>query len=185
MIQGFDCSDNNGFDWQTISPNFKFVIIKKSEGMTMTDKFYAYRSKYLKGTNLAVGYYHFMRPNDTVKSQLDNYLSGLDLTGCIAPVLDVEVPGITPEMVIEFLAGLKQATGRKPILYCDPGFYKDNLKSTQFDCSYWIAAWQPEPPHIHWNIWQNSQYGTQHGTLTGGNLDMDCFDGTVEELLAL
>jgi lysozyme len=184
MIKGFDCSDNNDINWQTLSPDFQFVLVKKSEGAGYTDKDYAYRSEHLPVTDLAVGYYHFMKPGDSVQSQLDNYFNGLTEND-LPPILDAEVPGITPTMVTAWLAGAQQKSGRKPILYCDPGFYKDNLQSTQFDCHYWIAAWQPEPPHIPWTIWQYSQYGTQQGAETGGDLDLDYFDGTVEELKAI
>lgn len=179
-ILGFDASHLDEIDWATISPDFKFCIIKKSEGDTFTDPYYAYRSKYLPTSNLIWDDYHFMRPNIPVKSQLDNYFNGRLAT--LPPILDAEVAGITPEIVTEWLTGAKQRSGKKPILYCDPSFYKDNLKSTQFDCYYWIAAWQPEPPHIHWDIWQQSQFGTQSGELTGGHLDIDIFGGTIDQL---
>jgi len=188
MIKGFDCSDNNDINWQTISPDFKFVIIKKSEGGTFTAKTYAYRSGYLPKTDLVWGDYHFMKPGVSVQAQLDNYFNGR-VANSLPPILDAEVDGITPEMVTEWLTAAQEKTGRKPILYCDPSFYKDNLKGTQFDCYYWIAAWQPEPPHIPWTLWQFSQFGDQqgvaHGSSTGGDLDLDYFNGTVEQLAAL
>lgn len=181
---GFDISHLDNIDWKTISPDFQFVICKKSEGATYTDPLFDYRY-HNRQPNLLYGFYHFMKPGVTVDEQLSNYLNGLDLTGCLPPILDAEVEGITIEMVTAFLSGLKQATGRKPILYCDPSFYRDNLHSTDFDCYYWIAAWQPEPPHIHWDIWQYSQFGTQQSKPTGGNLDLDVFNGTLEEMKAL
>lgn len=184
MILGFDASHLDDIQWNELSPKFQFAIIKKSEGQSFTDPFFHYRYTN-RQPNLYYGFYHFIRPQASVQSQLDNYLSGLDLTGCLPPIIDAEVAGITPDTVTEFLQGLKEATGRKPILYCDPGFYKDNLHSTPFDCYYWIAAWQLEPPHINWDIWQASQYGTQQGELTGGHLDINYFGGTLEELKAL
>lgn len=184
MITGFDASDIDDINWQTISPDFKFCIIKKSEGITFTDKDYAYRSGYLPTTNLIWGDYHFMRPDDSIGAQLDNYFNGR-VANSLPPILDAEVDGITPAMVTAWLTAAQQRSGRKPILYCDPGFYKDNLESTEFDCYFWIAAWQPEPPHIPWAIWQNSQRGQQNGSLTGGSLDMDCTNLTVEQLSQL
>lgn len=185
MIKGFDISDNNDIDWQTISPDFQFCIVKKSEGASYTDKDYAYRANYLKGTNLLHGFYHYFSPADSVQSQLNNYLNGLDLTGCMPPILDAEVDGITIEMVTEFLAGLQQATERKPILYSYPSFLTDNLHDYTFDAYLWIAAYQPEPPKFDWTVWQNSQYGTQQGELTGGDLDIDVTNLTLDELKAL
>ncbi len=187
MIKGFDCSDSDDIKWDKISPDFKFVMIKKSEGATFTAKTYAYRTNYLKTSELVWFDYHFMKPNISVQSQLDNYFT--NRKAITNPILDAEVEGITPEMVIEWLAEAESRTGLKPILYCDPGFYKDNLKSTQFDCLYWIAAWQPEPPHIHWNIWQYSEYGRQDGTHGNsneyGSLDLNYFNGTFDELKTL
>jgi lysozyme len=187
MIKGFDASHTDEINWETISPDFKFCIIKKSEGATFTDPYYGYRSKYLPTSGLIWDDYHFMKPNISIESQLDNYFFGRKAT--LPPILDAEVPGITPTMVQEWLTGAQERTGKRPILYCDPGFYKDNLKSTQFDCYYWIAAWQPEPPHIHWDIWQYSQYGRQDGTHGNnskyGSLDLDYFNGTIEQLANL
>lgn len=184
MITGFDASDIDDINWQTISPDFKFCIIKKSEGITFTDKDYAYRANYLKTSKLLHTFYHYFRPQDSVQAQLTNYLNGLDLTGCLPPVVDIEEPGITVEMVQEFLAGLKEATGRKPILYSYPSFLIDDLKDVTFDAYLWVADYTNEPP-FDWTIWQNSQHGQQNGSLTGGSLDLDCINLTIEQLSQL
>lgn len=187
MIKGFDASHIDDINWQQLSDEFKFCFIKKSEGKTYTDPFYNYRSGYLPISKLVWGDYHFMQPGVSVEVQLDNYFNGRLAT--LPPILDAEVQGITPDMVKEWLAGAQQRSDKKPILYCDPGFYKGNLKSTEFDCYYWIAAWQPEPPHIHWDIWQYSEYGKQDGTHGEdnkyGSLDLDYFNGTIEQLANL
>ena len=189
MTKGFDCSDLDNITWETISPDFKFVIIKKSEGATFTAKTYGYRSGYLPTTELIWGDYHFMKPGIPIADQLDNYFNGR-VNNHLPPILDAEVDGITPAMVQEWLTGAQQRSGRKPILYCDPGFYKYNLKSTQFDCYYWIAAYdQPEPPHIQWDIWQYNEFGRQDGTagsnIQYGSLDLDYFNGTIDDLSKL
>jgi len=188
-ILGFDCSDLDDINWKTLSEDFKFVIIKKSEGVTLTEKSYAFRSGYLPTSGLVWGDYHFLLPNDPIEAQLDNYFNGR-IKNDLPPILDAEVQGITPAMVQAWLAGARQRSGRKPILYCDPGFLADNLQGQSFDAYLWVAAWQPNPPtHLggftELTLWQNSESGLQDGSLTGGGLDIDTYFGTIEELKAL
>lgn len=189
MITGFDCSDLDDITWENISPDFQFCIIKKSEGATLTDPVYVYRANYLKTSKLLHTFYHYFRPQDSVQAQLTNYLYGLDLTGCLPPVVDIEEPGITVEMVQEFLAGLKQATGRKPILYSYPDFLLDNLQGFNWsELAYlWVADYTGEPK-FDYTIWQNSEFGRQdgtHGVAGYGSLDLNRTNLTVEQLSQL
>ena len=184
MVTGFDCSDNNNITWETISPDFQFIFCKKSEGISFTSKTYEYRKNYLKNSNLVYSFYHYFRPQDSVQEQLQNFLNGLEATP-MPCVLDAEESGITVEMVTEFLAGLQQATGRKPILYSYPSFLTDDLQGHQFDAYLWVAAYQDNPPNFNWTVWQKSQFGDQQGNLTGGDLDIDVTNLTLEQLKAL
>jgi lysozyme len=204
-IIGLDISHHNApFPWDRLSEDFKFVYCKATQGATYRDPEFNNYWQHLKGTDLKRGAYHFLTATDSAQSQADNFLSfGIDFSkpGVLPPVLDVEdqVPaelnkGITKDrqafiqLVTDWLTIVEKATGRTPIIYSYKGFFIDYLNNHSWpDNGLWLASYQPMPPGLpkgynRYTFWQNSDRGKLNGELTGGSMDLDIFNGDINEL---
>lgn len=208
MIQGIDLSHNNeSFNWGSLSPNIKFVFLKATQGAGFKDPMFQTYWKYAKAANKLHGAYHFLTfENATAQEQADNFLSrGVDfsLPGVLPPVVDIEdqVPATLNKYILdnkqkcidlisEFLSIVHQKTAVKPIIYSYKNFFAEYLNGHVWDADLWLAAIQSTPPSLppgykNFLFWQNSWKGKITGELSGGALDMDLFNGTMEQLNAL
>jgi lysozyme len=208
MIQGIDISHrDNPINWKKISPDIKFVFAKAAEGATYKDPMFDKYWQILKATTLIRGAYMFWNCTATPQQHIDNLLSlNIDFSkkGVLPLMLDIENQKTTEldKMVAqnackyvgeisELLCLIKQHTGREAIVYSDPSYFKDYLNSASWPNSpLWLAAIQAEPPkpikgYSKVTFWQNSWNGLINGELTGGNLDMNYFLGTLTDLQTL
>lgn len=208
MIKGIDISHQDNINWNTISGDIEFVIHKATQGSTFIDPQFNSRWQKLKSTPLIRGAYLFLNWQQPAIDQVNNFLSlGIDFTarGCLPPFLDIEdaVPASGNQyiknnphdslaLVTEVLQLLEQKTGRTPIIYTYKNFLIEYLPGYESLSKYqlWLAAYQPQQPSVPtgWNdflFWQWSEYGQQNGSGTGGNLDMDYFNGDINQLNSL
>ncbi|MGD9636028.1 MAG: glycoside hydrolase family 25 protein [Pirellulales bacterium] len=152
----------------------------------------------------AVGYPHTNSadPNDAVNEA--NYLiqlmkpyyqgSGLMLR----PVLDIELPSnkslsqsFMSQWVVKWATTIKEGLGVDPIIYTYTDFASTEFNSTVTSYPLWIANYGPDPPATlspsqyapwsSWEFWQHSSTGSVPGI--SGNVDLDVFNGTLQELL--
>jgi hypothetical protein len=118
----------------------------------------------------------------------------LGAPGDLPPVLDLEVTGgLRPADLIAwakaFLAEAKRLTGRVPMIYTSPGFWKSSMaNSTAFTAHpLWIATWGPKPilagGWTRYAFWQYTDKATVPGM--AGPVDMSVFNGTLDQLRAL
>lgn len=199
MIRGFDASHSVNINWANISPDFKFVYHKATQGGEFKDPAFNERWQHLKTTDLYRGAYHFLTATSTAQEQADNFLSlGIDFSklNVLPPMLDVEdqVPaalnkGITDnkpafiQMVTDWINIVEAATKRKVIIYSYKNFFAEYLNNHSWpDNPLWLASYQPNPPGLpvgydKWTLWQNSQFGKISGETTKGDLDLDVFNG--------
>jgi lysozyme len=208
MIKGIDISHFNApFPWANLSHEVKFVFCKATQGATYKDPEFNNYWQHLKTTDLKRGAYHFLTATDSAQKQADNFLSlGIDFSkpGVLPPVLDVEdqVPvslnkNITSnkaafiQLITDWLLIVEKETGRKPIIYSYKTFFNDYLNNHSWpNNGLWLASYQEKEPALpkgydNYTFWQNSQYGTLDGRLTGGGLDMDFFNGDMNALNAI
>lgn len=214
MIQGFDCSHFNTINWKTLPDIFKFCFIKGAQGLTYHDPAFQTNWKAAKDKGLEVGTYDFWVANADPAAQADNFLNrGVDwsLPGQLPPVIDIENQvGATPvisaqldryildnktkcrDNALRLLEIVATRTGKTPIVYCSPNFLNEYLGDSVSFSKYglWIAGYQDRVPHLpagftNWLFWQYSERGTQQGSSTGGSLDLDYFNGTIEQLKVL
>lgn len=212
MIKGFDISHQNNINWNTVTQDF--VFIKAAQGITFHDPAFQQNWKAARAKGLEVGTYDFWVAEADPEAQADNFLNrGVDwsLDRIMPPVIDIENQvGATPvisrqldqyilnnkskccDNALQLLEIVQTRTGRKPIVYCSPNFLNEYLgDSVPFSKYYlWIAGYQDHVPHLpkgftDWQFWQNSQFGKQNGSLTGGSLDLDYFNGTLQQLKLL
>lgn len=204
MIKGIDISHNNTMNWSKLSPDFKFVFCKATQGAGFKDPTFNSYWQYLKTTQLYRGAYHFLTAIDSAEDQAKNFLSlGIDFSkpGVLPPVLDVEdqVPAslninITKnkkafiQKVTDWINIVKKATGRDPIIYSYKNFFNEYLNDTSWPNNpLWLAAYQDKAPTLpkgysYFTFWQYSQYGKLDGSIKGGEFDLDYFNGTIDQL---
>ncbi len=205
-LLGIDVSHNNGpVDWRQVAAGgLAFAYAKATEGTGFVDPLFGTNWAAMKQAGLMRGAYHFFHPAKPVAAQADKFVSvvghlaGRDLP----PMLDLEetVPqnewtGVTKAkrvaLALDWLERVEKALGRKPIVYTRSGFVQEAFDRAGPLAEYvlWIAHYTSAPaPAIPpgwsaWTIWQFTETGRVSGVK--GNVDMNRFNGTHEELLAL
>ena len=143
-----------------------FVIIKKSEGITISDNLFNKHFNNIKKPKTA---YHFFRPECDGVEQANFFLKNLNLNELtIIPVVDVEMcstwgrykkTGI--KNLNKFINHIEDSIGCKPIIYTSPNFWNQYV-DTNFNCLLWVADYRefddPEIPcgFSDWVIWQKT-----------------------------
>lgn len=195
-VQGIDVSHFQGVvDWQQVAQaGMSFAFAKATEGITYTDPQFAVNWAGIQAAGLLRGAYHFFEANDDATAQAQHFLSMVQLAaGDLPPVLDVETTaGVSNSQiwsgVSTWLQLVEQETGRQPILYTAPGFWSSHqpdLALTRYPL--WLADYAAQPTlptgWTSWLFWQHSQTGSVAGVT--GAVDLDLFNGTLEQLNAL
>lgn len=192
-VCGIDISHYQGkIDWKTVAAqDIRFVFIKATEGQSVTDEEFHANWEAAGETEILRGAYHFFRPGTDADAQAQHFLKRTKgLSGELPPVLDLEVTD--DKSAAEIRKGVKKwmevvekARGRKPILYTMPKFADSYLDGELKSYPIWIADLRKGPPRMpkHWSDWTFRQY-SHHGRVKGiqGDVDLDCFNGTLEEL---
>ena len=190
----------------------EFVFIKASQGgpgvIFMDDRFWR-NWKAAKEAGLLRGAYHFADYRHSAREQAEFFAHLLmDDPGELPPVLDYELKDGWPtpsrqnnlNWIDEFVEYFNFSGGKRPLFYCNTGFLKYNLPNPLnhwiLDHDLWIA-WYPNlwarlnkrvpivDPWDKWTFWQHTAHGNgkKYG-VSSGNVDMNYFNGTVEELQA-
>ena len=202
--QGIDVAryqHSTSLDWAKVQADgVEFAFIKATEGRTYTNPYFV--PDWASTTQLGIyrGAYHFARPSTGTAAAQAKYFVGVAGTaggfGDLPPVLDLEdsgdltVSGLRT-WVSNFLQTVESLTGRTPIIYCSPSFWSSSLGDSTAFTHYplWIAHYtgdaQPRLPGgwTTWTFWQNTSTGTVDGI--SGNVDMDRFNGTLDQLQVL
>jgi lysozyme len=208
VVRGIDVSYYQGnIDWAEVAgAGYQFAIARINHGDFMDPEFDDNWAG-IKSVGMIRGAYQYFDPGGDVSWQAQVVI---DKLGKIAPgdlpaVIDVEsTDGLPPAQVAqavgEWLALVEEGTGKKPIIYTGKYFWQDNVQTDEFnDHKLWHAqypnACQPPaaPPDCgscaniadQWDdifVWQYSSSGSVPGI--AGNVDMNVYFGTYEELLA-
>jgi len=197
-VYGIDVSYYQGnIDWAKVKAAGKqFAIIRISDGTGFVDPKFETYWRGAKAAGLLVGAYQFFRPGQSVTAQADLLVDKLNSVGFgggdLPPVIDVEVKdGVATATVASrvnaWLDRVKTRTGRLPALYTSPGFWSG--MGTPSPLPYmWVAHWGATCPTVPWSgarlrFWQYSSTGSVSGI--GGNVDLDQYNGTLDELKGL
>ncbi len=202
MPMGVDVSHHQGnINWEKVvaSSNVYFAMIKASDGQTIDNKFQI-NWKNAQGAGLACGAYHFWLPQVTGKKQAETLIRqiGFLQKGDLPPVLDIEdashakFTGLTTSNlennIQEFLDTVQTKFGIAPIIYTNPGFWKEKMKNSTKFSNYllWIANYSPkDEPTLPggwptWEFWQLTDSGRVDGI--SGVVDLNIFNGDLEAL---
>lgn len=198
-VSGIDVSHfQNEIDWEQVSRvGIVFAFIKATEGTSYSDPLFAANWRSAKAEGVLRGAYHFFRPQLDPQRQARFFLDTLkDDPGELPPVVDLEVlADVPPEEVIagacEWMVLVSAALDLKPMLYTGSAFWRRALNNSTALTDYplWIAhytsARNPIVPSAwpQWTFWQFSQQGKVAGIC--GDVDLDVFNGTLDDLHAL
>jgi GH25 family lysozyme M1 (1,4-beta-N-acetylmuramidase) len=192
---------STSLDWAKVQADgVEFAFIKATEGRTYTNPYFADDWAATTGLGLYRGAYHFARPGKGTAAAQATYfvdVAGLaDQPGDRPPVLDLETSGGMGMAALRrwtstFLTTVESLTGRTPVIYCSPYFWRTYLGDSTAFTRYplWVAhytnAAEPSLPGgwTTWTFWQNTSSGRVNGI--SGNVDEDRFNGSLEDLQAL
>lgn len=198
MILGIDVSVWNGeINWSTaLQAGVQFAFLKASQA-NFSDKLFTTNWGPAGGAGIVRGAYHYYDWMATPEVQASRFLAtvGGD-PGELPAVLDYEeLAGIPP--TVQALAAIRRwlelveaAQGRRPIIYTSLGMW--NAHGNVYDPYWaryplWIADYTP-PVYFPdpWDVYAFWQYassgnGSTYGA-TGGTMDLDRYEGTMEEL---
>ena len=191
-----DISHHNTItSWSDIKEaGFVGIIHKASQGTTFVDPAYHERRQQALDSGLLWGAYHFAE-SGPVLPQVTHFLDTVRPTAADLLVLDWE-PCSTGTMTLEgaelFVDEVYLATGRWCGLYSGMSFCTDTLGACTDTplarCWLWLARYAMEPPDVPpaWDVFTLWQW-TDQGSVAGvaGPVDIDRFNGTMEELLRL
>lgn len=190
--QGIDISHHQGqIDWGAVAESgmIKFAYIKASEGAGHKDTRYHYNIEQARAAGIAVGSYHYFRPEVPVEKQYDNFMQMVSISQQdLIPVIDIEERGLKPSKQIcdslkKFATLLEAQWGVRPIIYTHQRFYNVMLQQS-FDSHYlWIARYgiykyKPHPTledNRRCSVWQYSNRGEIEGI--DGNVDLNTLYG--------
>lgn len=199
-VKGIDVSYYQGnIDWAKVAADgVKYAFIRASDGLNTVDtKFDTYWAQ-SRAHGIIHGAYQFFRPAQDPIAQADLLLGriGTPAPDDLPPVIDVEADGgLPPAMVAarvkQWIDHVEGRLGIKPIIYTGFYFWKDEVGAPAFGAAYplWHAQYTSAecpnipPPWGDWAFWQFTSTGSVNGI--AGNVDVNRFNGTYEQLLEL
>jgi lysozyme len=195
QVSGLDVSHYQGnVNWATVkSSGAAFAFIKASEGTSIKDSMFATNWAGTKTAGLLRGAYHFFRASQDATAQANFFLGIVNFaSGDLPPVIDVEVTDNASNDQLQsgiqtWLQVVTAATGVTPIIYAGPSFWNQHLTPQFGSYPLWVANYGVASPKLPngWSSWQFWQY-SQSGSIAGvsGPVDMDYFNGTLDQLMA-
>ncbi len=174
----------------------EFAFVRASDGTQYPDPMFATHWANAKAAGVIRGAYQFFRPAEDPIAQADLLLSRAQYApGDLPPVLDLEnAGGLTQDQVVAAVKAwvdhVTAAIGRPPIVYAGLYSWPTLTNSADFTTSpLWVAQYTsaacPDIPRpwTRWMFWQDTAGGSVAG-VPGSMLDMDLFNGTLDDLVA-
>ncbi len=194
-VQGIDVSYWQGdIDWAKVkAAGVRFAFIKATEGGDHLDPKFLENWQNAKNAGIVRGAYHFIywcRPAD--EQALWFMLNVPADPDALPPVLDVEWNSasktcphhVSREVALAkiktMLDAMQAHTGKQPIIYTDPVFYRDVLQGEFTDYHYWLRSVAAAPEEKYggrsWAFWQFTTTGKVPGV--SGRVDRNSFNGS-------
>ncbi len=184
--------DGRMIDWHAVrAAGHQFAMVKATEGLHYVNPYFVADSLLMRTAGIARGTYHFARPELPPEPQAALYATtvlGQNGPLDLPPVLDLETSGgLPPDALIDwtqrYLNTVQAITGRAPIIYTYPNFWKTAMADTSLFTRYplWIADYrgeaEPEVPGNWpaWTFWQTTDRGSIPGI--GGATDVNVYSG--------
>ncbi|MBP3715640.1 MAG: glycoside hydrolase family 25 protein [Phocaeicola sp.] len=197
-IHGIDLSHYQGtIHWNELAEAQKgpfpiqFMFIKATEGGDLEDNMFASNFDSAKVYGFIRGAYHFFNSKTDPLKQANFFIENVKLEeDDLPPVLDIEQKVDDEEMLRRnvkiWLNRIENYYHKKPIIYASYRYKTRYLNdSTLNSYPYWIAHYYVDSVQYQgqWKFWQHTDVGTLPGIKE--NVDLDVFNGTMDELLGL
>ncbi|WP_406690656.1 GH25 family lysozyme [Saccharopolyspora sp. ID03-671] len=206
-VEGIDVSNHNGaIDWGKVAGDGKkFTFVLATDGTSFSNPRYSEQYHGAKDAGLIAGAYHFARPDKSSgDAQANRFLDVADYQRdgkTLPPVLDLEVDpnsggcyGLSVDEMHQWTQAfndkVKERTGKDPIIYANPSFWKQCMGSTDTfgDHALWLASYGVDSPSVpngfgNWDFWQYTDKGKVAGI--GGNTDLNKYQEGMERLKQL
>ncbi len=176
-----------------------FAMVKATEGLSYVNPYFVPDSIGMRVAGLARGSYHYADPGLPAAPQAALFATitlGINGYGDLPPVLDLEQSGgLSPAALIawthRYLDTVQALTGRTPIIYTYPSFWRTRMANTTAFNRYplWIADYNgkpaPGPLPGGWTRWTFWQY-TDDARISGivGPVDKNTYSGAQGSLRA-
>jgi lysozyme len=208
-VEGIDVYNGDGpagggpVDWSKVrAAGLAFAIIKSSEGNHFDDASYPRNLVGAKGIGIIRGAYHFARPDTTPGDAVAEARHFVTVAGTfnhagdLPPALDLEdtTTALAPAALVAwaraFLVEVERLTGRVPILYTYPDYWRTRMGNSREFGRY--PLWYAHPgatapvPAAGWptyTFWQNT--GRYRIPGIAHDLDHEYFHGTRAQLARL
>jgi lysozyme len=193
-VQGIDVSAWQGdIDWRQVrAAGTQFVYIKATEGGDHLDPKFLENWEAVKQAGLARGAYHFLYWCRPASEQALWFMLNVPADrDALPPVLDVEWNAHSPscskrvsrdvalDAINTMLDAMEAHTGKRPIIYTDPVFYREVLAGQFADYNFWLRSVAAEPAQLYgdrpYAFWQFTTTGSVPGIQ--GKVDRNVFNG--------
>jgi GH25 family lysozyme M1 (1,4-beta-N-acetylmuramidase) len=196
---GIDVSRFQGdINWaQVKGAGVKFAWIQISRSLTDIDVKFPYNWQQAKANGILRGAYQRFHPAQDVMAQAKLFLDKLGPfeAGDMPPMLDVEdSDGLNATQIAtavkQWMDYVEPRVGVTPIIYTGYYFWRDSVASADFSQHpLWIANYSATCPLVpdHWTRWAFHQYSStvMLPGITANTVDVNKFNGTIEDLKAL
>jgi len=198
LVSGPDVSSHQhargaGIHWGKVSSGGRgFAVVKATEGGGYTNPYFAQDWNGMRAAGLYRAAYHYARPSRAGGSAVQQArrlvaaVPGQSSPLTLPLVLDMEeTGGLRPAELqawtAQFLSTVEQTTGRTPIVYTYPYFWRVAMGNSTAFTHYplWIASYAPAPPNPlpggwpSWTLWQYTANGHMAGVQ--GVVDLSVF----------
>ncbi|MFC9515588.1 glycoside hydrolase family 25 protein [Nocardiaceae bacterium NPDC056970] len=176
---------------------YEFGLVKATEGLFYTNPYFAQDSIAMRIAGVARGAYHYADPSASPEAQAAFFAANalaVNQIGGLPPVLDLESTGglAAPQLIDwthRYLNAVQALTGRQPIIYTYPNFWRTAMANTTEFSNYplWIADYNggnyPGALPGGWKNWAFWQY-TDSGRIPGvnANIDLNVYSGAMGDL---
>ena len=205
ILRGIDVASWQGTpDWRAVAASgISFAITKATEGVGYLNPTFARNWLEIRAAGIVRGAYHFAElGTNTPEAEADYFLANVRRVGGLAEgdllALDLEDKDGSLKRAndvggwaLSWLRYVERQTGVAPLLYTAPSVITEHsLVSYPALAGYplWLASYRDGVPPVPapWTeiaIWQHSDKGSVPGIV--GNVDLNRFMGTADELAAL
>lgn len=197
-LRGIDVSHYQGaIDWEKIaSQDVDFAFIKATEGSSYVDEYFYDNWQAAAQTELYVGAYHFFSFDSRGQTQAELFIDTVgDLTGKLAPVIDIEYYGdkeknppkkeAVKEELGEMLRLLEENYRTRPVIYTTYKVYDRYIKGEFEEYPLWLRnVYYPPVGAVkeQWTFWQYTDRAVLEGYEGQEKyIDMNVFRGSREE----
>jgi lysozyme len=203
LVHGIDVSKAQAtVSWPAVkSAGYSFAYVKATDGETYVDPTFEQNWTGAAAAGLLRGAYHFFRAEDSPQAQAEFFWQTVGGNGDLPLVVDVEesMSQTTATLIsnlTQLLEMLQQLSGKKPMIYTDPGFWNGLGASNFGDYPLWVAdypsagVYTPTLP-VGWTGWDFWQYyggppsgATDYVQVPGIStpVDLDVFNGSLDAL---